>query len=315
MSIRRSAVSGDRVAVLQRAALQDVRLSYRARGVLCAVLSRPPDWRTSAEQLAKEGTEGRDAIRSALAELVECGYLRRVRHNAEGGRFVTEWDISDDPVEPDPDDVAASAQVTPVTEKPPSGNQPSADPPSEDQASREGLETGGRDNQPSPPSPTSPAAQLLEALVGGLTDANPELAGRLTPTVLAPDMHRLVHLGWTPLALRRWAEHAGWANAGPGAVVVRVRDLGQPPEAPRSAVPAPQTLCPRHPAEPAGRCPVCEQEALSIPAEELVDHIAAVREAAREAVRRREEAAGVFVHDTAEGAFVGALTDLAEDVQ
>lgn len=101
MSIRRSAIMGDRVAVLQRAALQDSRLSYRARGILASVLSRPADWRTSAEQIANESpSEGRDAIRRALKELESCGYLVRRRVQGNRGHWETLWDISDEPLNP-----------------------------------------------------------------------------------------------------------------------------------------------------------------------------------------------------------------------
>jgi hypothetical protein len=98
--IRRSALTGDTVAVLQRAALQDPHLSYRAVGILVAVLSRPLDWRTSAEQLARErpGAEGRDAIRTALRELETAGYLVRTRSRDDLGRIRTGWDLSDTPL-------------------------------------------------------------------------------------------------------------------------------------------------------------------------------------------------------------------------
>lgn len=113
MTIRRSAAAGDQVAVLQRAALQDSRLSYRARGVLVAVLSRPVDWRTTAEQLAHEGTEGRDAIRAALLELERFGYLTRTRFQGSDdlhpGRWATEWDLTDSPATPPP-----NSQVTDI---------------------------------------------------------------------------------------------------------------------------------------------------------------------------------------------------------
>jgi hypothetical protein len=65
--------------MVPNAAARDARLSYRARGILLAVLSRPKDWRTTAKDLAKEGREGRGAILAALAELEEAGYRRTVR--------------------------------------------------------------------------------------------------------------------------------------------------------------------------------------------------------------------------------------------
>lgn len=59
---------------IDNAALQDKRLSFRARGVLAYVLSQPPEWNHSADRLAEASTEGEKAIVSALKELEALGY-------------------------------------------------------------------------------------------------------------------------------------------------------------------------------------------------------------------------------------------------
>jgi hypothetical protein len=85
---------------IARHVLQDERLSYRARGVLASIMSRPDGWRTSAEQLAKQGKEGREAIRAALKELETVGYLGRARvQDAETGLWGWVWMVGDDPEE------------------------------------------------------------------------------------------------------------------------------------------------------------------------------------------------------------------------
>lgn len=83
--------------ILPNAALRNPHLSYRARGVLAYVLSMPDNWRTSAETLARQGTEGRDAIRGALNELIQTGYARRVKSQDERGRFTTELHFHEHP--------------------------------------------------------------------------------------------------------------------------------------------------------------------------------------------------------------------------
>lgn len=71
--------------------LRDKRLSFRARGILAMMLTLPPNWRTHAEWIEEMGTEGREAIRTALNELEALGYLKRTVKR-DGIRFVgKEW--------------------------------------------------------------------------------------------------------------------------------------------------------------------------------------------------------------------------------
>ena len=83
--------------ILDNAALYDERLSFRARGILAYLLSKPPEWRTNARQLAAATTgEGRDAIRTALNELEAVGYLVRQQTRNERGQWVTLTEVRED---------------------------------------------------------------------------------------------------------------------------------------------------------------------------------------------------------------------------
>lgn len=97
LMIRRAARPDTHFTILRNDVLRDNRLSYRARGVLVAILSRPDNWTIRADQLALHGNEGRGAIRTALNELRDCGYLKTfVRKNSQG-HFITEQVVFDTP--------------------------------------------------------------------------------------------------------------------------------------------------------------------------------------------------------------------------
>ena len=76
---------------------RDSRLSFRARGILIAILSRPDGWSTTSAQLQNEGKEGREAIRTALRELRAHGYLKVVRYQNAKGQWITSSTIYDTP--------------------------------------------------------------------------------------------------------------------------------------------------------------------------------------------------------------------------
>jgi hypothetical protein len=90
--------------IIQNAALRDRVLSFRARGILAYCLSNRDGWETTAEGIARNGTEGRDAVRTALAELEAAGYLKRNPHRDASGRWATDWTLSEFP---DAQDVSA----------------------------------------------------------------------------------------------------------------------------------------------------------------------------------------------------------------
>ncbi|TLF33259.1 hypothetical protein [Microbacterium sp. 5K110] len=66
---------------------RDKKLSRRARGLLTEILSHRVGWRLTIEGLAKEGTEGRHAIRAAVDELREAGYLEVEQGRGSRGQF------------------------------------------------------------------------------------------------------------------------------------------------------------------------------------------------------------------------------------
>lgn len=54
--------------------LNDTELSWKAKGLLCYLLSKPNDWQVRLSDLRKKSTDGRDSVRSAMGELIDIGY-------------------------------------------------------------------------------------------------------------------------------------------------------------------------------------------------------------------------------------------------
>lgn len=83
--------------VVDNTFIRDMNLSMKAKGLMLLMLSLPPAWDYSVAGLAAICKEGMTAIRGALKELEECGYLRRERRNSEKGYFVYEYILSEIP--------------------------------------------------------------------------------------------------------------------------------------------------------------------------------------------------------------------------
>jgi len=132
VSIIRSPRLESNFSIMSNAVIRDSRLSYRARGVLLEILSRPDNWRVSGDSLARSGKEGRDAILTALKELRDCGYIRTETKRLPNGRFETNNYVYDTP-----QDVSVSVLPSPEI---PTAVQPD---PSKPEPDKPGLDNQG----------------------------------------------------------------------------------------------------------------------------------------------------------------------------
>jgi len=73
---------------INKTALHDTNLSWKAKGLHAYMLSMPDDWTFYNDELVKHAKDGKDSLKSALKELKEAGYVvrRRVK-NQETGKF------------------------------------------------------------------------------------------------------------------------------------------------------------------------------------------------------------------------------------
>ncbi|NKU21767.1 replication protein [Rhodococcus hoagii] len=152
---------------LSNAVINDARLSFRARGVLMWLLSKPSDWRTLSTAIAAQSPrEGRDAIRTAMRELEEYGYLVRERvRDAGSGQFAMVQTIHEVPV------TAVEASIVPAPDYPDSGNPATGKPVATQRTESRRIET-----KPTPTTGTSPTRREPRR-VG--VEVNPHTEGRL----------------------------------------------------------------------------------------------------------------------------------------
>ena len=89
----------DKYFVMDNESVQSDKLSFKAKGILACLMSRPLDWNVTITSLAKlSPKEGVDSIRTGLKELEEHGLAALLNVRQEDGTFKgTKWFVSNDP--------------------------------------------------------------------------------------------------------------------------------------------------------------------------------------------------------------------------
>jgi hypothetical protein len=110
------AIHSTRFTQIDNDILRDERLSFRAHGLHSYLLSFPSDWEIDLNYIARRFREGITAIRSAMNELIEFGYARRIVKRSPTGQ-IEKWDYEiyerPLPIDPFPEKVHAPV-VEPV---------------------------------------------------------------------------------------------------------------------------------------------------------------------------------------------------------
>lgn len=76
---------------IDKTAMEDSRLSWKARGLLAYLLSKPDDWKFHRDTLAKEAPDGLDSVKAGIKELEKFGYVKRYP-TKEKGKIVS-WNM------------------------------------------------------------------------------------------------------------------------------------------------------------------------------------------------------------------------------
>jgi hypothetical protein len=95
--IIRAARPHQNYTVVHNDLIEDKRLTWKARGLLVFLLSKPDHWRTTSAYLASQSPEGVHAVRSGLSQLEQAGYIRRIRKQNSRGQWSTYTVVFDRP--------------------------------------------------------------------------------------------------------------------------------------------------------------------------------------------------------------------------
>ncbi len=78
--------------MMDKSFLEDTRLSYKAKGILAYLLSKPDNWKVIIGNLVNYSTDGKASVYAGLKELKECGYYEKTPVRNEQGTRITRWE-------------------------------------------------------------------------------------------------------------------------------------------------------------------------------------------------------------------------------
>lgn len=78
--------------MMDKSFLEDTRLSYKAKGILAYLLSKPDNWKVIVGNVVNYSTDGKASVYAGLKELKECGYYEKIPVRNEQGTRITRWE-------------------------------------------------------------------------------------------------------------------------------------------------------------------------------------------------------------------------------
>ena len=73
--------------IMNKTGLNDNRLSLRAKGLLCYLLSKPDNWYINTKEISSNSSNGIRSVLSTINELVKFGYMYKHRFRSGNGAF------------------------------------------------------------------------------------------------------------------------------------------------------------------------------------------------------------------------------------
>jgi hypothetical protein len=108
--------------MMDKRALADPKLSYKAKGILAYLLSRPDNWTINVSDVVNHSPDGEFAVRTGIKELITAGYVQRKVERNERHQIVR-WvmEVYEQPIQP-AESQAGQNPPAEADEKPDRGN-------------------------------------------------------------------------------------------------------------------------------------------------------------------------------------------------
>lgn len=78
--------------VMDRTALNDERLSWKAKGIIAYMLSMPDDWKFYVSEISQHAKDGEDSLRTGIKELKTLGYIKRFPIRDKATQKILHWE-------------------------------------------------------------------------------------------------------------------------------------------------------------------------------------------------------------------------------
>lgn len=225
--------------VVPNSLAQDTDLSWKARGILVYLLSKPDDWKVRKNHLADEATDGKHSLNSGLQELEDAGYIKAEKSRGPDGTFdgydyyisaerVGNWSAVDDYPTRENQSPDSTGAGKPTDGKPPHRESPPVENPhlqskevqNQEQTQSQDHHHTREDENPSPESDTDPgSSQPTPDVVEEAVDAaesDPRLNGLAEKHEVGEDRQEVDEedkIGWQEMEALIAGDIAGdWAT-------------------------------------------------------------------------------------------------------
>jgi len=77
--------------------IYDSSISFKAKGILLYIFSRPDDWKIYEKEIVKHSKDSKDSVRTGIKELLDAGYMTREKSREQGKFKGYDYDVYEFP--------------------------------------------------------------------------------------------------------------------------------------------------------------------------------------------------------------------------